>query len=78
MQRTGKNNAAVGSNGTHIKYRLLTNEYISQIKLGSIAGKETPLKLRNGMIATTNFSGHFRRLSAEAAEIFEKIVTDKQ
>ena len=43
-------------------------------KAGPKIGEETPLKVKDGKIATSNLIGYFRRLSEASEKIFNEII----
>lgn len=67
-------NAAIGKNGTSIFKRELPEDKMYLIKLGPKDGEETPLKIKDGKIATSNLIGYFRRLSEISEKIFDEII----
>jgi hypothetical protein len=74
---TCMDNAALGKNGTKILKRRLSEEEINLIKLGPKEGEETPLKIKDGKIQTSNLIGYFRKLNKISEEIFDKIINDE-
>lgn len=74
IPRTCADNAAIGTDGTLISMNLIPVDKIPLIKLGTKAGSEQPLKLRNEMVSINNFSGYFRRMSEDTTKIFNGII----
>ena len=65
---------AIGKNGTSLFKRELPENKINLIKLGPNKEKETPLKIKDGKILTSNLIGYFRKLSETSEKIFHEIV----
>ena len=74
IPRTCADDAATGTDGSVIALRPVSADRIAQIRLGPKDGGELPLKMRGNSISINNFSGYFRRLSTESAEIFDHII----
>jgi hypothetical protein len=68
---------AIGKNGSEIIKRELPINKIDLIKLGAKEGQETPLKIKEGKILTSNLIGYFRRLSETSEKIFNEIIENK-
>jgi hypothetical protein len=64
-------NAAIGKNGAKIIKRELPESKICLIKLGN---EESPLKMKDGKILTSNLIGYFRKLNEESEKIFLEII----
>jgi hypothetical protein len=64
-------NAAMGKNGTKIIKRELPENKIYLIKLGN---EESPLKIKDGKILTSNLIGYFRKLNEASEKIFIEII----
>ena len=72
IPRNCVDNAAIGINGTAIRYDFqLSSELLSELRLGVVRGEEKPLPLKEGKVSHINLQGHFRRLSESSAKLLE-------
>jgi hypothetical protein len=66
---------AIGKNGTKLKMIELPMEKALLLSLGP-EGKQTPLKIKDGLIKTSNLIGYFRRLRELSENTLKELVKE--